>query len=427
MSASSSRRVSRRGFLRGAGVAAGGAWLASCAPTGGSSSAPPAKTASGGAAPTAAPAAAAAKPAGGSPIKIGLLQPYSGVYAALGESTTNAVQMYLDSVGNSAGGRAITIIKEDEGSAPDEALRKARKLVEQDQVDIVAGPVSSANALAIRDLFHDTKNLLIVTTAGANDITRARKSPYIFRASYGNFQVHYPMGQYLYNKVGHRFMLTAADYAAGREVAAAFKQGFQEAGGELVGEIYPPFPNTDYAAYLTQIAQARPDATFSFYAGSDAVNFVKQYAEFGLSRDVKLTGSGFMLEQDTLPAQGQAALGGITALHWALTLDTPENKAFVDAYRQKFNKDPDVYAVHGYDTARIIVEALNQTQGDASNKDRLIEAIAGVKFTSPRGSFEFDPETHNVVHSVYVREVRDVGGKLTNVVLDTFPPQRDRG
>jgi branched-chain amino acid transport system substrate-binding protein len=426
MSASSWRRVSRRGFLRGAGatagLVAGGAWLTGCAPTSGT--APPAKPTAG-AAPTGAPAA---KPAGGStPLKIGLLQPYSGVYAVLGESTTNGMQLYLDSVDNRAGGRPITLVKEDEGSAPDEALRKARKLVEQDQVDVTAGPVSSAIALAVRDLFNDSKSLLIVTTAGANDITRARKSPYIFRASYSNYQVHYPMGAYLLQKAGRRFMLTAADYAAGRETAAAFKEGFVAAGGDLVGEIYPPFPNTDYAAYLTQVAQARPDATFSFYAGSDAVNFVKQYAEFGLNRDIKLCGSGFMLEQDTLPAQGNAALGGITALHWALTLDTPENKAFTDAYRTRFNKDPDVYAVHGYDTAHVIVEAINQVQGDTSNKDRLIEAIGGVKFASPRGPFEFDPDTHNIVQNVYVREVREVGGKLTNVVLDTFPMQKDKG
>src|SRR5436190_16223169 len=263
VSASSWRRVSRRGFLRGAGatagLVAGGAWLTGCAPTSGSP--PPAKPATG-AAPTGAPAVA--KPAGGgTPLKIGLLQPYSGVYAVLGESTTNGMQLYLDSVDNRAGGRSITIVKEDEGSAPDEALRKARKLVEQDQVDVTAGPVSSAIALAIRDLFNDTKSLLIVTTAGANDITRARKSPYIFRASYSNYQVHYPMGAYLLQKVGRRFMITAADYAAGRETAAAFKEGFVAAGGDLVGEIYPPFPNTDYAAYLTQVAQAHPDATFS--------------------------------------------------------------------------------------------------------------------------------------------------------------------
>ncbi len=229
------------------------------------------------------------------------------------------------------------------------------------------------------------------------------------------------MGEYLVKQGLRRVFVSAADYAAGKESLAAFKEGFLAAGGEIVGEIYPPFPNTDYAPYLTQIAQARPQASYSFYAGSDAVNFVKQFGEFGLNKDIKLCGSGFMLEEDVLPAQGQAALGGISGLHWALNLDNPENRAFTQAYRQKFNKDADVYAMQGYDTARVIVEALNKTQGDTTNKDKLVEAITSVKFASPRGPFEFDPDSHNPIQNVYAREVRESGGKLSNFVIETFP------
>lgn len=416
-------RISRRQFLRTAGAAgalASSAWLAGCAPT--QPTSPPAASAP---KPAGSPPAAA-RPAGANPIKIGFIQPYTGVYALLGESTTNGMQLYLDSVNNTAGGRGITLIKEDEGT-PDDALRKARKLLEQDQVDLVVGIVSSASALAVRDLFHETKNILIITTAGANDITRGRRSPYIFRVSYNNYQVHAPMGEYCYRHVGRRFVATGADYAAGRETVAAFKSTFLAAGGELLGELYPPFPNTDYAAYLTQIQQLRPDGTFSFYAGSDAVNFVKQYAEFGLKDTIRLCGSGFMIEEDTLPAQGTAALRGLTGLHWALTLDNPENRRFVEAYRAKYQRDPDVYALHGFDAGRVVVEALNAVQGDTTNKERLIEAIASVKFASARGPFEFDPETHNVIQNVYVRETREVNGKLTNVVLETFPMVRDTG
>jgi branched-chain amino acid transport system substrate-binding protein len=388
-------------------MVAGGAWLGAC------------RTAP-------APATGGASP-GANSLKVGLLLPYSGVYAVLGESITNGIQMYFESVGNTAGGRPITIVKEDEGSQAEEALRKARKLIEQDRIDVLAGTVSTAIAYAIRDLVHETKTIYISANAGGNDLTRGRKSPYIFRTSFTNAQPNLPMGEYVYRNVARRVFISAADYAAGKENVGAFKDTFVAAGGEVVGEVYPPFPNTDYAAYLTQIAQARPEATYSFYAGSDAVNFVKQYHEFGLSRDIRLCGSGFMLEEDTLPAQGQAALRGISGLHWALTLDTPENKAFTQAYQQKFRGDANVYAVQGYDTGRVIVEALNRTQGDATNKDRLAEAIVGVKFTSPRGPFEFDPETRNVVQNIYAREVREVGGKMTNVVLQTFPLVKDRG
>src|SRR4051794_6245720 len=424
MSSGSSRRVTRRSFVRSAGLVAGGAWLAGCAPTTGGTA--PAKPAAPAAAATTAPAAVA-KPAGsGAPLKVGVLLPYSGVYTVLGESITNAMQLYFDSVGNTAGGRTITMIKEDEGIQPDEALRKTRKLLEQDQVDVLTGGVRTAVAYAIRDLVHGTKAIFICSNAGGNALSRARKSPYIFRTSFTNAQHNFVMGEYVYKNVARRVFVSGADYAAGREQVSAFRETFQAAGGEVVGEVWPPFPNQDYAPFLTQIAQARPEATYSFYAGSDAVNFVKQYAEFGLNRDIRLCGSGAMLEADTLPAQGPAALRAISAYHWATTLDTLENKAFTQAFQQKFNKDADGYAVQGYDAARVIVEALNKTQGDASNKDRLLEEIAAVKFVSPRGPFEFDPESHNVVHNEYVREVREVNGKVVNVVLETIPMVKDK-
>src|SRR4051812_809268 len=260
----SSRGLSRRRFLRGAGApagaVAGGAWLTSCAPT--SSSAPPAAKPAAAGSPTAGAAAAPAKPAAASTLKVGLLLPYSGVYAVLGESITNGMQLYLDSVGNTAGGRTFSLIKEDEGTAPDEGLRKARKLLEQDQVDLIAGTVSTAIAYAIRDLVHDNKVIYISANAGGVDLTRTRKSPYIFRTSFSNAQPSIPMGEYLVKNVARRVFISAADYAAGKESLASFKEGFLAAGGELIGEVYPPFPNTDYAAYLTEIARARPDATY---------------------------------------------------------------------------------------------------------------------------------------------------------------------
>jgi branched-chain amino acid transport system substrate-binding protein len=426
MTRPTSRPVSRRGFIRSAGatagLVAGGAWLAGCAPTTATTPSKPAAAAT--AAPAAAPAVA--KPASASTLKIGVLLPYSGVYAVLGESITNGMQMYFDSVNNTAGGRGITLVKEDEGATPDDGLRKARKLLEQDQVDLIAGTVSTAIAYAIRDLVDSNKVIYISANAGGNDLTRSRKSPYIFRTSFSNAQPSIPMGEYLVKNVARRVFISAADYAAGKESLAAFKEGFLAAGGELIGEVYPPFPNTDYAAYLTEIASKRPDATYSFYAGSDAVNFVKQYAEFGLSRDIRLCGSGFLLEEDVLPAEGQAALRGISGLHWALTLDNPENRAFTQAYRQKFNKDADVYAMQGYDTAHVIVDTLNRLQGDLTNKDRVVETMTAVKFASPRGPFEFDPETRNPIQNIYAREVREVNGKLTNVVLETFPMVKDK-
>ena len=191
--------------------------------------------------------------------------------------------------------------------------------------------------------------------------------------------------------------------------------------------MYPPLGTNDYGPYLTQVAQAKPEATYNFYSGSDAVRFVKQYGEYGLKDGIKLTGAGFLLEQDVLPAQGDAALGGISGLHYAITLDNPENTKFKADYKAKFGTDANVFAVQGWDTARVIVDALNAVQGDTSDKEKLIEAIAAVKFASPRGPFEFDPDTHHVVQNIYVREVKKVEGTNQNVVLDTVERVRDPG
>jgi branched-chain amino acid transport system substrate-binding protein len=204
-----------------------------------------------------------------------------------------------------------------------------------------------------------------------------------------------------------------------------FSKSFKEAGGEVVAEVWPPFPNTDYAPFLEQIRGPRPEAVFCFFAGSDAVNFVKQFDDFGLKKDIKLLGSGFMLEQDTFPAQGNAAIGGISGLHYASTLDNAENKKFTDDYQKRFNKPADVYAVQGFDTARVIVDALNQTQGNTSNKDALVKVIEGTSFNSPRGPFNMDPESHAPIQNIYAREVRGQNGQPTNFAVATFPNVKD--
>jgi len=416
-----SNHFDRRQFLKGfaalAGAATIGALLEACAPaaTTAPASAP---------APTAAPTVL--KPSGS--VKLGLILGYSSVYQVLGESITNAMQLYFDSVQNTAGGRKIEIVKEDEENNPQTSLRKLTKLIDQDKIDIFSGIISSAVALALRDPLHEAKLPSLVSNAGAVALTRARKSPYIFRTSFSNWQISAPMGPYAAQNVSKKIVIVAADYAAGHEDAEAFKDSFTKAGGAVLGEVYPPFPSTDYSAYLPKIKALNPEAIFAFFSGSDAVNFIKQFSEFGLAKDIKITCPGFLVEQDVLPAQGNAALGAISCLHWALTLDNPENKAFTDAYKAKYNKDADVFALQGFDTARVIVDALNKVQGDTTNKDAFLAAIRQVKFNSPRGPFSFDQATQNPVQYIYFRQVKDVGGKLQNVVLSkTDQPVVDPG
>jgi branched-chain amino acid transport system substrate-binding protein len=361
------------------------------------------------------------------PIKLGVLLPYSKVYQQLGEDITSGMVLYFESVGFKAGGRSISLIREDEEIDPQVALRKGRKLIESDNVDIIAGLVASPSALALRDVVHNTKTLLVIANAGANAVTRARRSPYIFRASFTNWQTCYPIGKWFYDNVARSCLVGAADYAAGHEDIDGFKESYLAAGGKVVAEVFPPLNNTDYGPYIAQMQKAKPEAMFVFFAGSDAARFVTQAAQFGLLKDTRLAGPGFLVEEDVLPAQGRSALGAYSCLHWALTLQTPENLAFTRAYRERWKRDATVYAMQGFDTARVIVEALNAVGGDTANKARLIEAMATVRFTSPRGPISFDPETHNVVQTLYVRQVREVGKAIHNVAFGTLGVFKDPG
>jgi branched-chain amino acid transport system substrate-binding protein len=360
------------------------------------------------------------------PLKIGILVPYSKVYAVLGESITYGAELYFDEVGWQAGGRKIELIKEDTEASPPTGLRKARKLVENDKVDAIIGIVSTAVLYAVRDFMHDSKSILMVATAGGIDLSRSKRSPYIFRAAYSNWQLNFPMGKWYYDNVGKEVFLVAPDYAAGKEHLDSFKESYVKAGGKVIGEVFPPLGNNDFGPYLSKIAESKTPGVFCFFAGSDAVRFVKQFAEYGLKGKVALTGAGFMLEEDVLPPQGESAVGGLSSLNYAYTLDNPENKAFKEAYIKKFKQEPNLYSVYGYDSARALVEAVNQINGKTEEKEKFVKAIEGVKFASPRGPMSFDPVTHHAINNVYVRRVEMVDGKPHNVVIHNFGPITDR-
>jgi branched-chain amino acid transport system substrate-binding protein len=366
------------------------------------------------------------------PLKIGLLLPSSGIYTALGASITEGMKMYFESAGNKAGGRDIQLIAEDEGTDPQAAAQKARKLVEQDQVDLVAGIVSSGVAAAVRDYFNDNKKFLILANAGANALTRAAKSAYIFRASFSNWQPNWAMGKWVAENIGKRALISVPDYAAGNETVSAFRNSFEAAGGQVVSVQKTPFPNMgDPAPFVTEIKAAAPELVYAFYSGAAATTFVKAYADFGLAGTIPLTGSGFMVEQDVLPTLQDTALGVRSCLHWALTLDNAENKKFVEEYAKRTiaggNPGANVFAMQGYDTARLIVEALNTVQGDVGKTDALADAFGKVTFNSPRGPFKMDGNTHNVINHLYVREVKKNGDAYTNVVIADLGEASDPG
>jgi branched-chain amino acid transport system substrate-binding protein len=363
------------------------------------------------------------------PLKIGILLPYSGVYAVLGESITQAMELVFARENWTLAGRKIELIKEDDESKPPVGIRKADKLIDSDQVDILTGPVHSGVLAGIRDKVHTTKTILIVSNAGADQISRERCSRWIFRTSFSNWQPCQPMGGWVANKVSKEVFQIAPNYQAGKDMMAAFRETFLPAGGKVVAEDYPKLGETDYAPYLTKIKQSGAKAAFAFFSGSDAVNFVKQYDQFGLKGPVKLTGAGFLTEPDVLPAQGPSALGIITGHFYTPLLDNPVNQKFVKDFRDKFGgKMPDGFACQGNDTAEVIVRAVKAVNGNTQDKPKLAEAIAKVEFDSPRGPFRFDPKTQNVIQPfIYVREVKEAAGGFNNVVIDRIADVRDPG
>jgi branched-chain amino acid transport system substrate-binding protein len=326
-------------------------------------------------------------------------------------------------------GRKIELIKEDDEMQPPVGVRKTEKLIDSDKVDILTGPVHSGILMGMRDKVHNSKTILIVSNAGADAISRERCSKWIFRTSFSNWQPCQPMGGWVAKNVAKDVFLTAPNYQAGKDMMNAFKETFGPAGGKVVAEDYPKLGETDYAPYLTKIRQSGAKAVFAFFSGTDAVNFVKQYSQFGLKQNIKLTGAGFLTEPDVLPAQGAAALGVITGHFYTPLLDNATNHRFVKDFRDKyFGKMPDGFACQGYDTAEVIVRALKAVNGNTQDKDKLVDAIAKVEFDSPRGRFKFDPKTHNVIQPfIYVREVREVYGGLNNVPIDKVANVADPG
>ena len=365
----------------------------------------------------------------GPPVKIGLVLPYTGVYAVLGESITQAMELVFGRESWTVAGRKIEMIKEDDEMKPPVGIRKTEKLIDSDKVDILTGPVHSGILMGMRDKVHNSKTILIVSNAGADAISRERCSRWIFRTSFSNWQPCQPMGGWVAKNLSKEVFQIAPNYQAGKDMMGAFRETFLPAGGKVVAEDYPKLGETDYAPYLTKIKQSGAKAVFAFFSGSDAVNFVKQYDQFGLKQAVKLTGAGFLTEPDVLPAQGASALGVVTGHFYTPLLDNPTNQRFVKEFREKFGgKMPDGFACQGYDTAEVIIRALKAVNGNTQDKDKLVDAIAKVEFESPRGHFRFDPKTHNVIQPfIYVREVREVYGGLNNVPIDKVADVRDPG
>ena len=343
-------------------------------------------------------------------IKVGFMLPYSGTYAALGNAIENGFKQYVEEQGGKLGGLSVEYVRVDDESAPAKATDNINKLINRDNVDVVVGTVHSGVAMAMAKVAKDTGTLLIVPNAGADAVTGPMCAPNIFRSSFSNWQPAYAMGVVAAEKGYKRAVTITWDYAAGKESVNGFKEAFTKAGGKVEKDLTLPFPREEFQALLTEIASIKPDVVYTFFAGAGAVKFVKDYAAAGLKDSIPLVGAGFLTD-GTLEAQGEAAQGLLTTLHYADGLESEKDKQFRLTYAKTYKMQPDVYAMQGYDAAQLLGIGLSANKGDKSNRKALVAAIEKAKVESPRGTFTLS-SSHNPVQDIYLRKVE---GKVNQV------------
>ena len=349
------------------------------------------------------------------PLKVGLMLPYTGTFAALGTAIENGFRLQVAESGGKLAGREIQYFKVDDESDPSKATDNVNKLIKRDQVDVIVGTVHSGVALAMARAAKDSNTLLIVPNAGADAITGAQCAPNIFRSSFSNWQPGYATGVVAAQKGYKRAMTITWNYAAGTETVKGFTEAFEKGGGKVVKDLSLPFPNVEFQALLTEIAAQKPDVVFAFFAGGGAVKFVKDYDAAGLRKTVPLVGSGFLTD-GTLEAQGASAQGLITTLHYADGIETPRNNAFRNKYAVAYKMNPDVYAVQGYDAAQLLATGLAAVKGDASKRDGMLAAMNKATIDSPRGKFTLSAQ-RNPVQDFYIREVKGNYNVMTGIAV----------
>ena len=375
----------------------------------------------------------AAAPAGGSasgPIKIGILAPSSGNFAVYGGELERGTRLYLDGdMGGEVAGRAIEYVIEDSEGNPEVALQKARKLVEQDEVDLVTGIVSSGVLMGVREYFDEVQKLLIVSNAGANPVSRELKSPYIWRVSFSNWMMGAQMATWLAENVGKKAALVVSDYTAGHNERDSFIWHFEQSGGQVVNTILAPFPAMgDPAPLIADLAATDADFFYIFVPGGNGLSFFKSAVEFDLMSQIPMFTNNAQTSEDVLPTLGDAALGIKGSWLWAYVNDIAENNDFISAYEEKHSISPSSFAVQAYDAGRVIAEMLTRTEGDVSDVNAMVDALAGISFASPRGPFALDEATQNPRHDWYLREVvRTEDGALHNAALENLGEIVDPG
>jgi branched-chain amino acid transport system substrate-binding protein len=361
------------------------------------------------------------------PLKIGVILPYSGPFADAANQLEAGINLYIQQNGDEVAGRKIELIRKDTGGpAPDVAQRLAQELVVRDNVDILAGFALTPEALGAAPVADEAQKLMVVMNAATSIVTE--QSPYIVRTSVTIPQLNYSFGKWAFEEAGIQEAYTlVADYGPGHDAERAFSQGFTEAGGTILGSDRTPVANPDFSAFVQRVKDANPEAVYIFVPGGGQPAAIgKALVDRGLAPpDTKIFAQGELTHPEALESMGDSAKGIITTYHYTLERDDPQNDEYVAAYREANNgRSPDLFSIGGYDGMHLIYEVLKATDGDATG-EALVEAAKGMSWMSPRGPVSIDPETRDIVQTVYIREVQDVDGVLQNVIIHQIPDVKD--
>jgi branched-chain amino acid transport system substrate-binding protein len=351
-------------------------------------------------------------------LKIGIITTLSAAARAVpGQQQRNGFELAIKTLGGKLGGREVEILAADDELKPDVAVTKVKALVDRDKVAFVVGPIFSNILAAIVKPVTDANVFLISPNAEPSSFAGKDCNWNLFVTSYQNDQVHEVLGQYAQEAGVKKVVIVVPNYQAGKDAAAGFKHKFS---GDIVDEIYVPLGQLDYSAELTRIAGASPDAIFAFTPGGMGVNFVKQFRQAGLADKITFL-SAFTVDESTLPAQQDAALGMFAGADWAPDLDNPQNKAFVESYLKAYNAVPATYAFQAYDAAILIDSALHATKDNLADTDALRAALKNANFTSVRGAFKFN-NNHYPIQDFYLTKVgkRPDGRYETEIVKKVF-------
>jgi branched-chain amino acid transport system substrate-binding protein len=356
-------------------------------------------------------------------IRVGIIVTLSGPAAVLGQQARDGFALAVKDLGGKMGGSDVEVTVVDDELKPDVAVTKVKGLLERDKVDFVVGPIFSNILQAIHKPVIDTRTFLISPNAGPSSYAGKECSPLFYVTSYQNDQVHEILGKVAQDRGYKRVYLLVPNYQAGRDSASGFKIDYK---GEIVEESYMPLGTLDFQPELTKIASLKPDAVFTFMPGGMGVNLVKQYRQAGLADTIPVL-SAFTVDESTLPAQQDAAVGMFGGANWAPNLDNPESKKFVIAYEAAYKSVPGTYAMQAYDAAMLIDSAVKAVHGDLSNKDAVASALKKADFTSLRGSFKFNTNGYPIQDFYLTRVAKRPDGKFqTEIVQKVFENYGDR-